>query len=152
MLGALDDNTVHLSKENKDIPLYLEKKCKVSVKSELWKEIHAARAQLSFRNNNKITVSLIFWLRVKPRLTPGMNLTLCSAQPGDMGAEGYSLLWRLTQNLQRKQENLHFPPASSASNDFSSWYCITLLKLNSTGAGGPVMLFHLPSLLANLSS
>jgi len=98
------------------------------------------------------SVSLIFWLRVKPRLTPGMNLTLCSAQPGEMGAEGYSLLWRLTQNLQRKQENLHFPPASSASNDFSSWYCITLLKLNSTGAGGPVMLFHLPSLLANLSS
>ena len=42
----LDDKMINFSKENKDTPLYLEKKCKVAANPELWKEICARCAQL----------------------------------------------------------------------------------------------------------
>lgn len=63
----------------------------------------------SFGNGNNITVSFSFLPRAKPRLTPGMNLTLCSVQCGDVGAEWYSLLWCLNQNFQGKQVKSTFP-------------------------------------------
>lgn len=87
MLGALDDNTINFSLANKVIPLCLERKHEVAAQSELRKEIHAHCAQLGLLGITTKSVSFSFWLHVKSRLTPGMDLTRCSAQPGDVGAE-----------------------------------------------------------------
>lgn len=41
MLWSLNDKIIYFSKQNKDIPLYLEKKCRVAANPALWEEIYA---------------------------------------------------------------------------------------------------------------
>lgn len=152
VLGALDDSTINFSLANKDISALsgegTQGGCPVRIVKRNPCSLCSAR---SFRNNNRISFFFFLASRQAKADTRGGSDSLLGSAWG-RGSRTCSFLWRLNPNFPRKRENLRFLPASRASNGFSLWYCITLLKLNSKGAGGPVMLFHLPSLLANLSS